>query len=128
MPGDVLRGYAANSLRQRRFIPSSFVGSQIAFRVGVQVSAVAAESKHQQELRIHAGGRDVVRSKERDGLTEGLFQLHTPISSQSMQDGKKEGIQISAKYFFSSRTGYASCGLSRAISELSTAANATHAA
>ena len=100
----------------------------MAFRVGVQVSAVAAKSKHQQELRIHAGRRNVVRSKERDCLTEGLFQLHKSISSQSMQDGKKEGIQISAKYFFSSQTAYASRGLSRAISELSTAANATQAA
>jgi hypothetical protein len=89
MPGDVLRGYATGSLRQRRFIPSSFVGSQIAFRVGVQVSAVAAKSKPQQELGIHAGRRNVVRSKERDCLAEGLFQLHKSISSQSMQDGKR---------------------------------------
>jgi hypothetical protein len=83
---NVLRGNAADSLRQRDFVASRFLGSQVTLRVRVQVSAVAPEYERQEKLRIHAGRRDIVGGETSERLSEGLLQLHKSISPQSASD------------------------------------------
>src|SRR5215813_6246844 len=75
MAGDVLGGNAARALRQRLGISSMFFFCKLPFWMAVEVSAVAGQSKHEQQFGVQAW-RGYARCRKRlnseiQGLTEG---------------------------------------------------------
>jgi hypothetical protein len=57
-----------------------------------QVGAIATQGEHQQQLGIHARGRDVLGREARNGGKEGISELHENISPQRTRRHTEEAI------------------------------------
>src|SRR5262249_55348 len=74
--GDVLGGTAARPLAYDLVVLGLLVGGELAFRMGVEKGALAAQHKHQQQLGIQAGRGNVIRNEELESGVDGLLELH----------------------------------------------------
>jgi hypothetical protein len=72
MAGDVLRGDAPCALGERGIVTGCFIRGEFAFGVRVEKSAIAVESEHQEKLRVHARGGNVVLREAVNGSGQGL--------------------------------------------------------
>ena len=66
MPGNVLRRNATSTASDNLIVAPRFVGRKLAFRVRIEISAIAIEGKHDEEFRIHARRWDARGSQPLD--------------------------------------------------------------
>lgn len=71
-----MRGNSAGALGESGFVARLLAGGEFALGVSVEISTVAVESEHEEELGVQARGGDVVRGEAGDGGGEGRLQLH----------------------------------------------------
>src|SRR5215467_1544498 len=82
MSGDVLRRNAFRPLTESIVITSLLLYSQLTFRMPVEIGSIAPQREHEQQLGVHAGGREVGRFQSLDRRSQGFAQGHRPISTQ----------------------------------------------
>ena len=73
MARDVLCWDATGALREGLAVPSLFIDCEFAFRMRVEICAVAAEGEHQEQFSVHARRGNVIRTQTADGRGQGLL-------------------------------------------------------
>src|SRR5262249_24189839 len=76
MSGDVLGRTAPRPFAYDVIVLGLFVGGELAFRMSVEEGALAAEHKHQQQLRIQPRRGNVILNEEPVSGVDGLLELH----------------------------------------------------
>src|SRR5579863_1612747 len=82
MSGDVLRRNAFRSLIEGLVVTRLFFSRQFALRMPVEVSAIASQCEHEQELGIETWRWNLRGSQTPDCGVEGFAKRHKAISPQ----------------------------------------------
>src|SRR5579859_2105258 len=99
MPGNVLRRNASCPFVERSLIPPLFFRVHLALRIRKEISAIDAQNKHEEQLRIQPRGRNLIRAKEGDRGGKGLLELHESISPRRQRVSAKTNSQAASPYF-----------------------------
>src|SRR4030088_1686474 len=86
MPGDVLRRNSGGPAGESFVIAPSFVRGELALGMRVEIRTITVECEHDEELRVHARGRDTGGCQAFDCRIQGLAELHESISPRRPRD------------------------------------------
>jgi hypothetical protein len=83
MPGDVLRGDASRTLRDRIIVARLFFWAKFVLRMSIQISPIAAQGKHEQQFGVRSRRGHLSGGQELDCRTERVAKKHPAISTQA---------------------------------------------